>query len=93
MVGVIGRTVKFCSNRFKVDVDFFLRNLLEHRIVLIDERYHFAQIRDRNAGGNSLFRTKEAVDMEIAYVKGAWGRHVKFVEQKGTVSCKLDVKR
>jgi len=93
VVGIIGRELKFCKNKFKVDIDFALQNLLHKRIVIIDSRYSFAQARDRNKGGNSKYRTKEGVENEIAYLKNKWGKHFKIKKTKTTYQTILDVKR
>lgn len=62
VIGVIGRKYRFRNDKFKVDIDFCLQNLLVDRILFVDNRYYFAQKRDTNKGGNSAFRTKEDYD-------------------------------
>lgn len=94
VIGVVGRDVPFLeSHMFKVDVDFFLENLLRKRIVWIDNRFCFRQARDRNLGGNSLFRTGEKVEEEIAFLKHKWMAHFTVRRKKTTVETSIRVPR
>lgn len=93
VIGVIGRDIRFSSNKFKTDIDFCLRNLLKKRIVWVDERYSFIQVRIKNKGGNSKFRTKDKVEEEIKGLKQQWKGHFKLSRTKSGTKVKLDVKR
>lgn len=77
VIGVIGRDIRFLEHKFKVDVDFCLRTLLKKRILWKDNRFSFVQGRDKNKGGNSLFRTSAEVEKEIAYLEHRWGKYFK----------------
>ena len=39
VIGVIGRKYRFRNDKYKVDIDFCLQNLLADRIIFIDNRY------------------------------------------------------
>jgi len=94
VIGVIGREIPFLeSHMFKVDVDFFLENLLRKRIVWIENRFCFRQVRDRNQGGNSLFRTEEKVQEEIAFLKHKWRGHYRVKRTKTTIETAIHVPR
>lgn len=77
VVGVVGRDIKFLEHMFKVDIDFCLRTLMKDRIIWRDNRYAFVQERDRNKGGNSLYRTADAVEKELTYLEHRWGKYFK----------------
>lgn len=93
VIGVIGRDISFSTNKFKTDIDFVLRNLLTKRIVWIDQRYSFTQIRVKNKGGNSKFRTQAKVDMEIAKLKTQWKGHFRIANSKSGERVNINVKR
>ena len=94
VIGVIGREIPFLeSHLFKVDVDFFLENLLRKRIVWIENRFCFRQVRDRNQGGNSLFRTEEKVQEEVSFLKHKWRGHYKVKRKKTTLETSIHVPR
>lgn len=75
VVGVIGKGLQFIDNKLKVDVDFFLQNLLINRIVWIDNRYYCDQAKDCNTGGNAAFRNKKTFQEEIERLKAKWGKY------------------
>jgi len=94
VIGVIGRDIPFLeSHLFRVDVDFFLENLLHKRIVWIENRFCFRQARDRNLGGNSLFRTGAKIEEEIAFLKHKWGGHFNVARKKTTIETSIKVPR
>lgn len=80
VIGVIGKESSFIDNKFKVDVDFCLEALLHQRVIWKENRVAFVQIRDRNTGGNSAYRTKEEVDAEKKKLIEKWGKYIKFRE-------------
>ncbi len=91
--GVIGRDIRFCSNMFKADVDYCLETLYQKRVLWMDDRFSFVQERDKNLGGNSLFRTKGAVDADIARLKRKWQKHYTYRETKTGASTRINVPR
>lgn len=93
VIGVIGRKYRFRDDKFKVDIDFCLQNLLVDRILWIDNRYYFLQCRDNNVGGNSAFRTKEGFDRSVQTLKEKWGDCLKISYHKSQIRISLDVKR
>jgi hypothetical protein len=94
VVGIIGRDLRFTEiNKLKVDADYSLQSLLKHRIVWIDNRYAASPIRDKNAGGNSIFRTKELVDQENEFLREKWGKYIYIGSQKQTGLLRLKVER
>jgi hypothetical protein len=94
VIGIIGRDIRFLErNMFKVDVDFFLEQLLRKRIVWIENRFSFVQVRDRNKGGNSAFRTAERVQDEIEFLKKKWQAHYNGRQAKTTVVTAINVQR
>ena len=78
---------------FKVDIDFCLETLLNKRVLFKDERFVFVQRRDRNFGGNAMFRNTELVAKEKAKLKKKWGKYINFSSTKMGESCSLAVKR
>jgi hypothetical protein len=48
----------------KCDIDATLQELLDHRLVWNEARFCFVQDRDKNLGGNSLFRTANRIATE-----------------------------
>lgn len=94
VVGVIGKGIRFRNDKYKVDIDFCLQNLLVNRIVWVDNRYYFAQNRDNNVGGNSIWRTQEDYEKSVNSLKEKWGRYV-VVKKKhsSNITIKLNVKR
>jgi len=94
IVGIIGRRFRFNEvNKLKVDADFTLQCLLEERIMWEDSRYSFSCHRNLNTGGNSEFRTKSSVDIEVNYLRNKWGKHIKISNTKGKESLSLQVPR
>lgn len=94
IIGVIGRSHKFRDDKFKVDIDFCLQNLLTDRIIWQDERYYFLQNRDNNTGGNSLFRNQKDYEESLNSLKKKWGRFLKQGKSnKSQIKLNLNVKR
>ncbi len=95
VIGVIGREYRFKDDKFKVDIDFCLQNLLHNRIVWCDNRYYFVQKRDNNMGGNSEFRTAEEFRRSVDSLKAKWGNCVKIREDKNSsqIEIRLNVGR
>jgi hypothetical protein len=92
-IGVVGRKIRFFErNMLKVDIDYCLETMLKDRILWIDNRYAFYQIRNINVGGNSTFRTKEKVRQEIANLKEKWGKFFvhKYTRTGEEVQIKVD---
>lgn len=94
VIGVVGREIQFDRNLWlRADADFCLQNLLKYRIVWLDNRYGFVGDRLKTVGGNSSHRTKERDDNEIQYLRGKWGKYIKFSDGKTTKGLSLNVKR
>lgn len=93
VIGVIGRKYRFREDKFKVDIDYCLQNLLVERIIFQDSRYTFPQSRDNNKGGNSKFRTQEGFNQSIESLKDKWGDNIKVSNHKSQVRIALNVKR
>ena len=78
-IGIIGKDVVWDRLlKFKCDIDRCLTELLETRIVWQERRFCFKQHRDKNMGGNSLFRSPEKIESEKRYLKGKWKAHVEL---------------
>ena len=73
IIGVIGRKFRFRDDKFKVDIDFFLQNLLVNRIVWVDNRYYANNRKDLNSGGNAEFRTEDEYNRSIETLAEKWG--------------------
>jgi hypothetical protein len=87
VIGVVGRKHRFLSSKFKVDIDFCLTCLLHDGIILIDNRYAFAQKRRSNVGGNSEFRSKEGYERDTEYIRKKWGKHLQYkVSDSGEIT-------
>ena len=93
VIGVIGRRYRFRQDKFKVDIDYCLQNLLDERILLQDARYLFSQLRDNNIGGNSIFRTEEGYNKSVETLKRKWGDCIKVKNHKGQLHISLNVAR
>jgi len=93
IVGVIGREYRFRDDKYKVDIDYCLQNLLKDRIIWQDARYYFYQSRDDNAGGNSIWRTKEGFAASIESLKQKWKGCIKVSYNASQVSIKLNFDR
>lgn len=94
VIGVIGKSLRFRNDKFKVDIDFCLQNLLFNRIVWCDNRYYFIQYRDNNKGGNSEFRNSQDYEKSTQSLKDKWGDYIKIKKGKGSqISIKLNVPR
>lgn len=76
VIGIIGRKYRFREDKFKVDIDMTLQNLLVNRIIWNDQRYKFAQARDTNVGGNSLYRTEDSMNESIDSLVDKWSPYL-----------------
>jgi hypothetical protein len=93
VVGVIGKEVRWDELlRFKCDIDCCLSELLNNRIVWHDSRFCFLQARDKNLGGNSLFRSPERIEAEKRYLQRKWRAHIRIenYQSQDRVSIKVD---
>lgn len=93
VIGVIGRRYRFRNDKFKVDFDFCLQNILVDRCVWIDGRYTFAQKRDTNLGGNAKFRTEDEYNASLESLLEKWGDALSFRKHKGQVRLAVKVQR
>ena len=94
VIGIIEPKYRFDeNNRLKVDVDYCLQSLLRDRIVWVEERFGFIQVRDRNIGGSSIFRSRERMRKEMEYLKNKWGKYIELRFTKTKESVRLNVDR
>ena len=94
VLGVIGKETKWDELlRCKCDIDASLSEFLERRIVWQDARFSFLQERDKNLGGNSLFRSEERIAIEKRHLKRKWKGHIIFESYKTQERVALDVQR
>lgn len=84
LMGVIGRKYRFRDDKYKVDIDYCLKNMLVDRILWIDARYYFAQNRDNNTGGNSIFRTQEEFEKSVETLVEKWTPWLKRGKDHGS---------
>jgi hypothetical protein len=54
----------------------------DHRLVWNEARFCFLQDRDKNLGGNSLFRSAERIATEKRHLKRKWKARVRFEDCK-----------
>ncbi|MEQ1862771.1 MAG: hypothetical protein ABMA13_22855, partial [Chthoniobacteraceae bacterium] len=94
VLGVIGKETRWDELlRCKCDIDACLTEFLERRIVWQDARFCFVQERDKNLGGNSLFRSSDRIAVERRYLKSKWKAHIRFEEYKSQERVAIDVTR
>lgn len=94
IIGVIGRGYQFRNDKYKVDIDFCLQNILKDRIILCNNMYYAIQKRDNNVGGNSLFRTEDEYNKSLDSLLNKWGKYLKKSKtHKSQISLKLNVER
>jgi len=77
----------------KCDIDASLQELLDNRIVWNEARFCFVQERDKNLGGNSLFRSAERIATEKRHLKRKWKAHIKFENYKSQERVAIDAPR
>lgn len=95
VVGCVGRKYWFRQDPFKVDIDMTLQCLLNDRILLMDNRYHFGQNRDNNVGGCSIFRTDEAFEKSIETLVTKWEPYISVggKQFKGQLKVQMNIPR
>lgn len=94
VIGVNYRDVRYSQNLLlREDVDFCLQNLLQYRIVLIDNRFSFVQDRSMRTGGNDVNRSQERDEAERKYLKEKWGKYIELRPKITTIETKLKVDR
>lgn len=93
VIGVIGRKYDFRNDKFKVDVDYCLQNLLVERIVFQNTMYTFPQMRDNNKGGNSAFRTEDDYNKSVQSLSDKWGDSIKIKWHNSQIKISLNVPR
>jgi hypothetical protein len=93
-VGVIGKSPRWDELlKCKCDIDATLGELLENRLVWNEARFCFTQERDKNLGGNSLFRSAERIAAEKRYLKRKWKAHIRFETYKSQDRVAIDAPR
>lgn len=94
VVGVIGKEPRWDELlRCKCDIDACLTEFMERRIVWQDARFCFVQERDKNLGGNSLFRSEDRIAIEKRHLKRKWKGHIQFENYKSQERVAIDVQR
>lgn len=77
--GVIGRGIRY-DERITIgseDMDLSLQHLMEHRIIFIDERFHFeSPNRLRALGGVSVNRSLEREIADSDLLQAKWGKFI-----------------
>jgi len=93
-VGVIGKAPRWDELlKCKCDIDATLTELLENRLVWNEARFCFVQERDKNLGGNSLFRSAERIAAEKRYLQKKWRAHIRFETYKSQDRVAIDAPR
>lgn len=94
VLGVIGKEPRWDELlRCKCDIDACLTEFMERRIVWQDARFCFVQERDKNLGGNSLFRSEDRIAIEKRHLKRKWKGHIRFEDYKSQERVAIDVQR
>lgn len=93
-IGVIDREIKWDTRlRARCDCDWTIQHLAKHRIVWIENRYGFQQIRNDNVGGNARERTSEQIMRDIELTRRKWPGCVKMLERPSGICMSLNVSR
>ena len=77
----------------KCDIDATLQELMDNRLVWNEARFCFVQERDKNLGGNSLFRSEERIATEKRYLKRKWKAHIRIETYKSQDRVAMDAPR
>ena len=77
----------------KCDIDATLQELMDNRLVWNEARFCFVQERDKNLGGNSLFRSAERIATEKRHLKRKWKAHIRFENYKSQDRVAIDAPR
>ena len=93
IIGVIGRKHRFRDDKYKVDIDYCMKNLLVDRILWIDQRYYCIQNRDNNTGGNSIYRSQEEFEKSVDTLVETWSPFLKVKKNASQISISINVKR
>lgn len=93
IIGICGRRYKFRDDKYKVDIDYCLQNLLVERIVFVDGRYLPSNIKQINSGGNSLFRNQEEYEASLTSLKEKWGDALRIQQYKNDKRIQITIKR
>lgn len=93
VIGVVGRKYRFRDDKYKVDIDYCLKNMLVDRVLWIDCRYYFFQNRDNNKGGNSIFRTADEYQKSLDSLLQTWKGWLTMSENRSQVSLRTHIKR
>jgi hypothetical protein len=77
----------------KCDIDATLQELMDNRLVWNEARFCFVQERDKNLGGNSLFRSADRIATEKRHLKRKWKAHITFENYKSQDKVAMHVPR
>lgn len=75
------------------DIDATLQELMDNRLVWNEARFCFVQERDKNLGGNSLFRSEERIATDKRYLKRKWKAHIRLEKYKSQDRVSMDAPR
>ena len=67
--------------------------MLFRSALLNEARFCFVQERDKNLGGNSLFRSADRIAAEKRHLKRKWKAHIKFENYKSQERVAMDAPR
>ena len=76
----------------KCDIDATLQELMDNRLVWNEARFCFVQERDKNLGGNSLYRSEERIATEKRHLKRKWKGHIRLETYKSQDRTAIDVR-
>lgn len=93
IVGVMGKKYRFRDDKFKVDIDMTLQNLLEDRICLVDRRFSVSNKMMGGKGGNSSTRTSAEFQRSVQALKERWGNFLSTRWSKSDISINIKVPR
>jgi hypothetical protein len=66
---------------------------MDNRLVWNEARFCFVQERDKNLGGNSLFRSGERIAAEKRHLMRKWKAHIRFENYKSQDRVAMDAPR
>ena len=93
IIGVNDRKYEFRNDKFKVDIDFCLQNLLVERVVWCDNRYYASNYKDMNTGGNAEFRSETEYNKSLESLCEKWGDCLKVRKYKNQNRVSLNISR
>lgn len=92
IVGMNGRNYRFRDDKYKVDFDMTLQNLLVDRICLVDKRTQVINKMMLGKGGNTTDRTMEKFKESLDSLTDRWGKYIKVDTKKNHNDISLSIK-